>query len=670
MTTKELHMSNIRVMMGAVFAAFTALAGCSPSTSAKYGDNEIRFSPKDMTIEVVRKGATVVKPSKIAMKIDGECLCKDAKVVNVTTRELTGTVKTPVYKKASVSLAGNETFVDFGDWGVRLVARPDGVAYRFETKKAGTVTVDSEKFDLTLPGRAADCWYMVGKAYGCEEVIPSAGKAGDIKLKDKEFIYMPFVYSVNGQTVAITDSDVVNYPILNFEVETDADDVDASFEAEFAKAPKKTQHVGGWGGEILPSGGRWVKITEYQDYLVKAAGTRTFPWRVFMLADDPTKLCEADIVYALATPAAAGSDFSWVKPGKVAWEWWNCFDNGAGCNTKTYERFIDFAAKTGVEYVIFDEGWSEKLNIWKFHPDVDVPHLIKYADSKGVGIILWMAWAQIYGEEERVAEYFGKLGAKGFKVDFMDRGDAEIAVFLEKFADACAKHKLLLDYHGVYRPVGLHRKYPNILNYEGIHGLEQMKWAKEAGMMENDVRAFFLRLTAGPMDYTPGAMLNHAVGSGYDGSKAGMFPGSVGTRCHQMAMMSLYEAPLQMLCDSPTNYEKNMECFSFMAATPVVWENTVGLAGSPDTVAACARKAYDGSWYAAGIGVSTAQEYTLDTSFLGEGKWKAEIFRDAENADKDATGYIHSEKVITAGDKMPFHLAPGGGFVVKFTTVK
>ncbi len=663
-------MTNFCVMMSAVFAAFTALAGCSPAATAKYGDNEIRFSPQDMTIEVVRKGVTVVKPSKIGMEIDDKDLDENAKVVNVTTRELTGTVKTPVYKKASVSLAGNETFVDFGDWGVRLVARPDGVAYRFETKKAGTITVDEEKFDLTLPGRAADCWYMVSNAYGCEEVKPSKAKAGDITLKDKEFIYMPFVYSVNGQTVAITDSDVADYPVLNLEVETDADDVDASFEAEFAKAPKKTQHVGGWGGEILASGGRWVKITEYQDYLVKTAGTRTFPWRVFMLADDPTKLCEADIVYALAAPAAAGSDFSWVKPGKVAWEWWNCFDNGAGCNTKTYERFIDFAAKTGVEYVIFDEGWSEKLNIWKFHPDVDVPHLIKYADSKGVGIILWMAWAQAYGEEERVAEHFSKLGAKGFKVDFMDRGDAEITNFLENFAAACAKHKLILDYHGVYRPVGRNRKYPNVLNYEGIHGLEHMKWAKEEGMMENDVRAFFLRLSAGPMDYTPGAMLNHAVGSGYDGNKAGNFPGSVGTRCRQMAMMSLYEAPLQMLCDSPTNYEKNMECFSFMAATPVVWENTVGLAGSPDTVAACARKAYDGSWYAAGIGVSTAQEYTLDTSFLGAGKWKAEIFRDAENADKDATGYIHSEKVVTAGDKMAFPLAPGGGFVVKFTAAK
>jgi len=485
-------MNNFGLTIGAVFAAFTAWAGFAPGVvSAQYGENEILFSPREMTIEVVRKGQTVVEKSKIGLEIDDACLCKNAKLAQVTTKAVSGTVSTPVYKKASVSLAGQETFADFGDWGVRLVARPDGVAYRFETKKPGTITVDEEKFNLTLPGRAATCWYAASPAFGCEEVKPRKAQAGDIALKEKEFIYLPFVYTVNGQTVAVTDSDVHDYPVLNLELETDADDKNASFEAEFEGWPKKTQRIGGWGEVKVARGGRWVKIEEHEDWLVKTSGTRTFPWRVFMLADAPSKLCEADIVYALARPAAPGSDFSWVKPGKVAWDWWNCFDNqgDTGCNTKTYERFIDFAAKTGVEYVIFDEGWSEALNIWKFHKDVDVPHLIQYAEKKGVGIILWMAWAQVYGQEEKVAEHFGKLGAKGFKVDFMDRADAEIADFLEKFAAACAKNKLVIDYHGVYRPVGLSRTYPNILNYEGIHGLEQLKWSKEDGMMESDVRS-------------------------------------------------------------------------------------------------------------------------------------------------------------------------------------
>jgi len=242
----------------------------------------------------------------------------------------------------------------------------------------------------------------------------------------------------------------------------------------------------------------------------------------------------------------------------------------------------------------------------------------------------------------------------------MDRGDAEVAGFLEKFAAACAKAKMVVDYHGAYRPTGMQRMFPNILNYEGISGLEQMKWYNgKNDIIANDVRDFYLRLTAGPMDYTPGAMLNHPLG--------GKRPGSLGTRCRQMAMIALYEAPLQMLCDSPTNYEQNMECFAFMASTPVVWKNTVALGGSPETLASCAREAKDGSWYACAIANATAQTFTLDTAFLGAGDWQAEIFRDAEDASTEPTHFVHERKRIRAGEKMPLALAPGGGFIVRFS---
>ena len=254
----------------------------------------------------------------------------------------------------------------------------------------------------------------------------------------------------------------------------------------------------------------------------------------------------------------------------------------------------------------------------------------------------------------------------------MDRADAEVERFLWKFADACARQHMLVDYHGAHRPTGMSRAYPNVLNYEGIHGLEQMKWFKnQSDFMQNDVAAFFGRMTAGPMDYTPGAMDNYPIGK-YPQSTAtfstGINPGSIGTRCHQMAMMALYEAPLQMLSDSPTKYEKNMECFSFMAATPVVWDDTVGLGGCPRKFAAVARKAKGGSWYAAAINSKDARDFALDTSFLGEGTWTAEIFRDADDANTAPTHYVHEQgKSVKAGDKLGFKMAKGGGFVVKFT---
>ncbi len=666
-----------------------ALAGCSSWFAKKPivavspdGKNEIRLYTAPLAYEVLRDGVVVVAKSEIGLKVDGKCLVKDAGEPKATEKKaLSGTVATPVYKKASVDLAGTETFADWGDWGVRLVARNDGVAYRFETKKGGEIIVNCEKADLVVPDVAAKCWANFTGGFGQEESVPVSTTVGALKTvsdgksswRGNGMVYLPFAYSVGGKCVAVTESDVRDYPIWNLT----KDEGSALFTAKFEGAPKATQRVGGWGKDIVTTGGRWVKITAHEDYLAKTAGTRTFPWRTFVLADRPVKFCEADIVYALAPAADAGADYSWVKPGKVAWDWWNCFDNApkgspnGGCTTKTYEHFIDFAAAKGVEYVIFDEGWSETLNIWKFHPEVDVPHLINYANQKGVGIILWMAWAQVYGEEEKVAAHFAKLGAKGFKVDFMDRGDAVVAGFLEKFAAACAKEKMLVDYHGAYRPNGLQRRYPNVVNYEGIHGLEQMKWfpggeVAEREMMFNDVAAFYLRLTAGPMDYTPGAMLNHAVGAGYRGETAGMTPGSVGTRCRQIAMMSLYEAPLQMLCDSPTNYEKNDESFAFMSATPVVWQKTVGLDGCPDSMVAAARQATDGSWYAAGLTTIEARDYTLDTSFLGEGKWNAEIFRDGPDADKNGTSYVRETKTVTAGEKIALHMAPGGGFAVRF----
>ena len=663
----------------AASAAALTLAGClcsrafNPDVNSAVspdGKNEIRLYSNPLAYEVVRDGVVVVAKTEIGLKMNGKCIKEGVtKPCAVRPAKFSGFAPTSVYKKGKLDLAGNETLIDFGDWAVRLAARNDGVAYRFETKKPGIV--DCEKADITLP-KGVRCWFnRTGRgSLGCEETVPEFADASALKTDGGKAIYLPFVYStgVNGKTVAVVDAGLHDYPIWNFgDVEQTEDGT--KLKSLFAKYPKTTERVGGWGKEAgLKKGGRWVKVKETEDFIAKADAPRAFPWRAFALADSPSKLCEGDIFYALATPAAKGADFSWVKPGKVAWDWWNAFDNKGdpqGCTTETYVRFIDFAAKTGVEYVIFDEGWSAKLNIWEYSPKVDVPYLIDYANKKGVGIILWMAWAQVYGEEEKVAEHFSKLGAKGFKVDFMDRGDAEVSNFLEKFAAVCTKHKMLVDYHGAYRPVGLQRTYPNVLNFEGIHGLEQLKWGKkDKDMCYNDVACFFLRMTAGPMDYTPGAMDNYKFGD-YRGN--GTNPGSVGTRCHQMALMALYEAPLQMLSDSPTKYEKNMECFSFMAKTPVVWDDTIGLGGCPESFAAVARKAKDGSWYAAGITNKEARDFAFKTCFLGGGEWKAEIFRDAGDSGENPTKYIHETKTVKAGDELSFNMASGGGFIVHFT---
>lgn len=638
------------------------------------GKNEICLWTDPLAYEVRRSGEVIVARSEIGMKVEGKCLVRSAECI--AQRETkSGFVETLAYKKDRIDLALNETFVDFGDWGVRLAARDDGVAYRFETKMPGRIKVNCEKAEVNVPDTSARaCVYMTDK-FGCEESVPTVGRIEDVLCagEGNGMIYLPFSYSLpDNTTVAVTDVDVRDYPVWYLRRMTGGGG-GVRLKSDFAGWPMKTHRAGGRDiDRAISSGGRWIVVDEHADYLVETEGVRSFPWRAFILGDAPKSLCESDLVQALAA-SQADYDFSWVKPGKVAWDWWNCFDNQGdkGCNTKTYERFIDFAARTGIEYVIFDEGWSETLNIWKFHQDVDVPYLIDYANKKNVGIILWMAWAQIAGEEERVASHFAKLGAKGFKVDFMDRGDAESERFLWEFADACARNRMIVDYHGVHRPTGMSRAHPNVLNYEGVHGLEQMKFYEGQDILANDVAICFTRMSAGPMDYTPGAMDNYPVGKYPSLEEKDVYtnPGSLGTRCRQMAMMVLYEAPLQMLCDSVKKYRANAECFKFMAKTPVVWDDTVGLGGTPWTYAVIARKAKDGSWYAAAITDKEGRDIVIDTSFLGEGKWTVEIFRDAPDADVSPTNYIHETGMpIIAGSKIKCHLAPGGGFVCRFST--
>ncbi len=640
-----------------------AIAADMVSAVSPDGRNEIRLCASPLAYEVFRDGVTVVAASEIGMTVNGRHLdgtAADGKrsaapVVRKGTRS--GVADAPVYKKAKVDLSANETFADFGEWGVRLVARNDGVAYRFETKMDGKIKVECEKANLSLPSADAKCWGNLTHAFGCEESVPFSAKAGEIDLAGK-MLYLPFAYATGGKYVAVAESDVRHYPVWYFGSRNGA-----TFEAKFERAPKKTRKQAAG-----------IRILEHDAFLVETEGTRTFPWRTFILADAPVKFCEADILWALAPAQDTDADFSWVRPGKVAWDWWCRFDNGRKCDTKGYERFIDFAAANGLEYVVLDwYGFEIRFgfDIWEPHPAVDVEHLVKYAKERGVDLWHWMAFHQVYGDEERVASRFAKQGVKGFKVDFIDRGDADVARFMEKFAAACAKNRMHVEYHGAYRPTGLQRRYPNVLNYEGIHGQEWMLpnlyKGDEAGTMFSDVAACYLRMTAGPMDYTPGAMLNHGIGSGYRVRANTKSPGTVGTRCRQMAQVVLYEAPLQMLCDSPTNYGKNMACFAFMAKVPTVWKSVVGLAGTPDTMFVAARETRDGAWYAGGIATKEARDCTLDTSFLGGGEWTAEIFRDAGDAVEDAQKYVHATRTVKAGEKLPIHMAPGGGFAARFT---
>ena len=670
----------MRTMAFTLFALAVASAAAETvSLKSPDGRNEICLDTEPtLSYRILRGGMPLTASTPVALEIAERGLLGGAglKIVSKTPANRAGTLPTPAYKKAAVDETARGVRVSFGEWAIDLVARNDGVAYRFATAYGtNVVTVVSEQAPLVFASGEQTVYAAPNLVAGLGDPLQCSWQGVYAKhaVKDapKDFSdrknglwYAPltFVYP-DGKAMCVTESDLRGYPGWNFQGADDG----RSLKALFAAYPKKTVHADKGQSVFSDQPLRYQRVVEREGFLARTAGARTYPWRAFMLADSVAKLVESDLVHALAAPNAVG-DVSWVKPGKVAWDWWNSWNvTGvgfrAGVNTRTYEYYIDFAAKAGLEYVILDEGWSEKLRILDVNPEVDVPHLVRYGAERGVGLILWAAWSQFLGREEQVVERYAKMGAKGFKIDFLDRDDKAVLDSIERISRIAARHRMVLVWHGMFKPTGLQRTYPNILNFEGVHGLETLRSRAEEDFPEKDCTLVFTRMLAGPMDYTPGAMRNFCRGC-YKPTPR--LPGSYGTRVHQMALMTLFEAPVQMLCDSPTQYLRNAECFAFMAAVPVVWDATVALGGEMDAYAALARRKGD-DWWAAAICGWKPRAAVIDTSFLGEGSWTAEIFADGVNADRDAVDYVRVVRDVKAGEKIPASLMPGGGWTARFT---
>ncbi len=662
-------------VVGMAIAAQTAFAdeGRQFLLTSPDGLNELRLNvDKDgMVYSVLRRGKVVVEPTAIALKIDGRGWL-DGKAAaqgrdappTVMTRKVEGTLATPIYKKSSIDLAANEVKVDFGDWAVRLHARNDGVAWRFETEfnAPGTppvMLVTAENTTVRFPKETVLCYTQEGGFMSGWEKPAKIGPVSSVSAGHPQIVMTPFTATVpDAGVVIVTESDLRDYPGLNFYRREGERDMLRSWQAG---VPKE-----------LDVGRRKIKVKNREPYLAKTVPVRTFPWRVFALADNPSGLVSSDIVYALAEPNRIG-DASWVKPGLVQWDWWDGFKITvvpgleSGCSFETYKAYVDFAAENGIEYIIMDEGWADRLDPEKPRAEVNVLGVVEYAKKKGVDVILWAAWAPLNNREVRlrVFDWCVAIGAKGFKVDFMERDDQMLEKFLEETAADAAERKLVIMYHGIHKPTGLQRTYPNIINYEGVYGLEQgHSIGGRKVVISNDVNLVYTRMVAGFMDYTPGAMRNRAFNA--PAFAKGKDPSACyGTRAHQLALFPLFEAPVQMLCDSPTQYRTAPECVKFMVNVPTVWDETVGVAGEIDKFAVVARRK-GADWWLGAITNWEAREIEIPTLFLGSGEWKVEAFEDAPDADKNAEHYVRREFTIKAGEKINVRLAPGGGYAGRF----
>ena len=620
---------------------------------------------------VTYDGKPVLLPSQIDIQLrQGKKSLGLGQIGKVAVRQIKSSFDSPFYKKATVKDEyGQMLMYTNQKFTIEVRAYDDGAAYRLISANSKPSTVVNETAEFCFDADYQAFVPYVNDNRGGERYCYSFESYYDEQPLSKMFndslAITPLAVCLPGGMKAIVmDAGVENYPGMFVKKGKAAH----SLVAEFAPYPTEQPVCGYARLNLVP--------TKRADYIAKLNGKQSLPWRAVVITERDADILNCDMAQRLA-PACRIGDTSWISPGKVAWDWWNNtnitgVDFKSGMNTDTYLYYIDFAAKNHLEYIIIDEGWSSEESLMKdLNPEIDLPRLIAYGRQKGVGIILWSSWRNLIGNDpmcdqsvvEAVMAHYADMGIKGFKVDFFDRDDQQVTASAYKIAEIAAKHHLHLDYHGL-KPFGIQRAYPNILNFEGVKGLENSKWEPRVGdgplhnQPRYDVTIPYLRMLAGPLDYTPGAMMN-AMKDSFFGNND--HPMSQGTRVHQMAMYATFEAPLQMLADSPTKYMQNQECTDFIAQIPTTFDETIALDGKLGEYTVIARRK-GAVWYLAAMTDWTARDLTIDLSFLGEGTHQADIFADGVNAAKEATDYKHSRQAVKSSDRLAVHLSSGGGW--------
>ena len=595
-------------------------------------------------------GKVVLEPSKFTLSFDGaNTFGVKPKVANVKQASANETIDAVVAQKFSkIADSYNQLLVTFkGGYSVIFRAYNDGVAYRWQTAIKGDQIVKNELVEFAFPANS-EIWFPEEKSmYSHQERQYKYINLSEIR--DNRFGSTGMLVDLGKTKAYISESDLEEYPGM-------------FLRGSSAKPSSLIGKFAGYPLETAVKSDRDEVVSKYADYLAKTSGTRSFPWRLMVIVDNDAKLVESTMVYNLASPSRI-QDPSWIKPGKVAWDWWNDWsiydvDFKAGVNTETYKYYIDFASKYGLPYIILDEGWYHLEDVLKVKSEVDIEELVRYGKSKNVDLILWVTWKALNDKLDAAPAQFEKWGIKGIKVDFMQRDDQKMVEYYYNVAKKAAEHKLLVDYHGAYKPTGLQRTYPNVISFEGVYGLEQNKWIDNE-TVDHNVTLPFIRNVAGPMDFTPGAMLNVTK----DEFKANWSrPMAYGTRCHTLGMYVIFESPLQMLADSPSNYYREPVAMEFLSKVPTVWDETKGIDGKVSDFIVMARRS-GSQWYIGGMTDWTARTATITLDFIAEGEHTLTLWQDGPNADKVAIDCATKKVKVVKGQTITVPMAPGGGFV-------
>jgi alpha-glucosidase len=605
---------------------------------------------------VQHKGQQIIVPSSISLSLEsGEILGDNAEIISAEEESINNQFDAINYRRSVVyDICNQFTLKCKNDYGVIFRVYNDAVAYRFFTSKKGDIIIKNEEsnFNFTDDHMA---FIPIQWDYRDNKIFNSSFEALYREINISRFpkdslAFLPLLVDLgNNLKVEVLEADLEDYPGMYL----DLNQTGKGFKGVYAPYPLEIYVKG---INVIP--GRRA------DYIARTNGTRSFPWRAITITTRDKDLLNCDIVQKLASPNRL-TDISWIKPGQAAWDWWNDInishvDFRAGMNTPSYKYFIDFASANNIAYIIIDAGWTTEADLTKSGPDINLEEIVAFGNQKGVGVILWASWKSVQQQMEKAFPFYAELGIKGLKIDFIDRDDQLAVASTYEIARLAAENHLLIDYHGIFKPTGLQRTYPNVVGYEGVKGMENVKWANE-DVPRYDVTLPFIRNLAGPMDYTPGAMRNSNQA---DFRPINSMPMSKGTRCHQLAMYVIFEVPFQMLSDNPTIYMKEQECTDFITKVPTTFDETVPLEGKVAEYVAIARKK-DNVWYVGAITNWTSRELTLDFSFLDEGEYEAVVFRDGINANRDATDYKKEVIKLRSVDKLTIDLSNGGGWAAR-----
>ena len=613
----------------------------------------------ELAYQVMHGNDTILSHSNIGLVLEnGTIVGKTPRITGERRRKIKDNIESPFYRFKEFVATGNELDLKLkGGFGIIFRAYNEGVAYRFYTTQSSDIIIKEEqaefnfKEDYTayLPYTTNDKKPMAMAYQNVYDITP-------LSKAQPKLAFLPVTVDCGSVKLTLLESDLEAYPGMFVQSQQGK----YGLKGVFAPYPAKT--------DFYP----WRKqeyVTETTDFISRSRGSRSYPWRVLAITEKDTDMPVNNLVYALASPNRIG-DTSWVKTGKVAWDWWNDWNlKGvpfkAGINMDTYKYYIDFASRNGIEFIVLDEGWYDPKSgdMLTVIPELDLPELIAYGKSKGVEIVLWTVFNVLDSQLEAACKKYADMGIKGFKVDFLDRDDQTAVEMVYRIAEMTARYKLTLDLHGIYKPTGINRTYPHIINFESVFGMEEVKWTDiKNNMPLYDVTFPYIRMMAGPVDYTPGVMRNATKA---DWRAMYYTPASMGTRCHQLAAYIVHDSPFTMLCDAPTNYLNEQECVDFIASLPVEVDSTFIASGELGKYIVTVRKK-DVNWYIGGMTNWDERDVQLDFSFLPEGmSYTAVLFKDGVNANKQAEDYRKETIRIDKDSRLTLHLASGGGFAMK-----